>query len=264
MDSTAKGDNRTPIIAENLAIGYDGNPLTSGLDLELQGGIVTALLGSNGTGKSTLIKTLSGDLPAIEGRVWLRGRPVMEIQRKERARMLALVTTGSGMTGGLRVSELVELGRHPHTGYFGRISGSDREAVEAAMQAVGISHKRDSFVASLSDGERQKAMIARALAQECPVVIMDEPFSFLDVSARIEILRMLRDIAAERGTAILYSTHDVAQAMRMADYAWMFFPDRRFASGTPSALIERGDIDRLFDNPAIRFSRTENDFVDAR
>lgn len=264
MDSTARQDNNAPIEAENLAIGYDGNPLTSGLDLTLRGGIVTALLGSNGTGKSTLIKTLSGDLAAIEGSVRLGGRPVMEIPRKEKARMLALVTTGSGMTGGLRVRELVELGRHPHTGYFGRISGADREAVERAMQAVGISHKRDSFVASLSDGERQKTMIARALAQECPVVIMDEPFSFLDVSARIEILSMLRKIAAERGTAILYSTHDVAQAMRMADYAWMFFPDRRLTCGTPASLMESGAIDRLFDNPAIRFSRTQHDFVAAK
>lgn len=129
------------------------------------------------------------------------------------------------------------------------------------MRQVGIEYKSDEYVACLSDGERQKALIARALAQDTQVIILDEPFSFLDVSARIEILRLVTDLCHRSGRAILFSSHDIAQALRMTDMIWMLTTDRRFITGTPQEIIRRGDIDRLFDTPGIAFDPTQNDFI---
>ena len=253
----------SPLYTENLVIGYGGVPLCSCRDLLLDRGRVIALLGKNGTGKSTLIRTLTGDLHPVSGHVLLEGRELHQYTVRERAKMIALVSTSTGMSGGLTVEELVGLGRHPHIGWMGRLSDSDRHIVSNAMEDVGISFKKDSFVADLSDGERQKALIARAIAQQCPVIVMDEPFSYLDVSARIEILSLLKKIAREREAAILFSTHDVAQALRMADYIWMYYPDRRMVCGSPSEIVRNGEINCLFDNHSVVFSPEKDDFIEA-
>ncbi len=248
------------ISASGLSIGYKNNPIASDINLSVDTGDVTALLGPNGAGKSTLIKTLTGEIPPISGQVEILGKTLDSYSKKELAKMLAIVTTDPIQAGGLTVRELVGLGRQPHTGFFGRLSETDRKAVESAMSKTGISHKAEEYVAELSDGERQKTMIAKAIAQDTPVIVLDEPFSFLDVAARIEILSLLGSISAT-GKAILYSSHDVSQALRMASKVMLFTRDRQLVCGAPSQVIANGDLAKLFDSESVVFSPTENDFI---
>lgn len=256
----------TPALAiDNLSIGYGSKVVARNLDLQLWRGEVTALLGRNGIGKSTLIKTVTGNIPPLSGSVCVEGKPLSAFRKNQLARLVSIVSTSDALTGGLRLSEYVGLGRTPYTGIMGTLSGDDKNRVEEAMDLVGISHKRDNFFAQLSDGERQKGMIARALAQNTPVIIMDEPFSFLDVASRIEILLILKDIARKEEKAILFSTHEVTQALRMADRVWLFYPDEdggtaSIASGTPAEIVDSGLMQRLFDNPNIKFDEETMEF----
>ncbi len=247
---------------EHLSIGYGDKAIASDISISIYPGDVVALLGPNGVGKSTLMKTLTGELKAFEGSVCIFGKNVIEFSRKELSRLLAIVTTDSILAGGLTVKELVALGRQPHTGFFGRMSASDRKVTADAMRKVGIDHKKDSYVAQLSDGERQKAMIAKALAQETAIIVLDEPFSFLDVAARIEILSLLKEIAMG-GKAVLFSSHDVSQALRMASIAILFTPEGELISGTPEQLIANNEMSRLFPHRKVVFSDEAKDFIAA-
>ena len=246
----------------DLSIGYGEKIIASGLSIRIYPGDVASLLGPNGVGKSTLIKTLTGELEAVEGIVYVFGKDVESYSRKELSRLLAIVTTDSVLAGGLTVEELVGLGRQPHTGFFGRMDDDDRKATEEAMRRVGIIHKREAYVAELSDGERQKAMIAKALAQETAIIVLDEPFSYLDVAARIEILSLLKEIAAG-GKAILFSSHDVSQALRMASKAILFTPSGELISGTPARLIAERRLPLLFPRRNVVFSEEAKDFIAA-
>lgn len=245
----------------DLTIGYKDTVIASGLDITLFPGKVTAMLGENGAGKSTLIKTLTGEIKPLGGSIEICGKPLESYTPASLAKTIAIVTTGDIQAGGLRVKELVGLGRQPHTDFFGRLSAYDKRIVEEAMQSVGISHKADSYVATLSDGERQKALIARAIAQQTPLILLDEPFSFLDVASRVEILSLLIGSARENGTTILFSSHDVAQALRMADDILLFTPESGVTQASPLQLISSGRIKDLFPDRDVIFDSTQNDFV---
>lgn len=250
------------LLASGLSIGYRGRVLAENLNIDVRPGEVAALLGRNGIGKSTLLKTLTGELLPIKGKVEVCGRPLASLSRKEIAKMMAVVSTERVDAGALTVKELVSLGRHPYTGFFGGLAETDRKAVAEAMSSTGITYKSDAFVATLSDGERQKAMIARALAQQTPVLALDEPFSFLDVASRVGILAMLKRVATARGLAVLFTSHDVAQALRMADRVWIFSYDRRLSGGTPEEMIGSGAIETLFADSEIKFNPSQFDFVE--
>lgn len=254
-------DSKPILRAEDLSVGYKGKALVTGLNFSLYRGSLVALVGRNGVGKSTLLRTITTELPPVKGEIFLDGTPLKEWSRRRLASEIAVVTTEHLQVGALTVRELVNLGRDPHTGRLGRMTAEDRRAVQEAMDAVGIAYKADEYVACLSDGERQKALIARALAQDTPLIVLDEPFSFLDVSARVEILGLLRRLCHEHNRALLYSSHDIAQALRMADLIWMLTPERKFVEGSPETLIREGTINLLFNNPGVRFDASQNDFV---
>lgn len=252
------------IKTEGLAIGYKKAVVASDLNLSLRKGMVTALLGKNGVGKSTLIKTITGMIPPLGGRVIVKGCDLHDFRRRELAKTMALVSTDAGLAGALTVREVVSLGRQPFTGVFDRLNDSDIRIVEDALKAAGIVHKADSFVGTLSDGERQKTMIARALAQNSEIIIMDEPFSFLDVEGKIELLSLMKKIACENNSAILFSTHDVSQALRMTERIWMFAErDNRkiIIDKSPEELVASGDINLLFKSENIKFDSVQNDFI---
>ena len=232
------------LTTHNLTIGYrhggNAEALMSGIDVSLRRGRLTALLGSNGIGKSTLLRTISGIQPALEGEVRIDGRSIDTVRRSEMSKLLSIVFTDRTMAGGLTVRELVSLGRQPHTGFLGRLDAHDKEVVEHAVADVGVLHKIDSYVAELSDGERQKVMIAKALAQETPLIVLDEPTAFLDVASRIETLRLLSTLARNSGKAILLSTHDVAPTLLLADELWIIGKERKMQCGCTEDLVLAG------------------------
>ena len=250
-------EKKVVIQGKDLCIGYRTGKqekiVHQHLDFELRAGELTCLLGANGAGKSTLLRTLSASQPALGGELRILDKPVKEYTEKERSRTIGVVLTDKTFAGGLTVYELVALGRQPHTGFFGRLTKEDRRIVEEAMENVGIAHKSRSYTAELSDGERQKVMIAKALVQECTLILLDEPTAFLDVVSRIEIMHLLHRLATEQNKAILLSTHDIEQALVLADKLWLLTKGQGLQSGVTEDLILGHRMDTLFPHKDIRF-----------
>ena len=251
-------NNNAIYTTRDLAVGYRNGKnsvtLLSGLNLTLEKGKLVALLGQNGAGKSTLLRALTCDERPISGTIEVDGKNLLEMPQKQRSRILGLVSTERIQAGALTVTELVGLGRQPHTGFLGRLDDEDHEIVRQSMEDAGIIGKAEDYVASLSDGERQKAMIARALAQQTPIIILDEPTAFLDVASRIETMRLLQTLAHDRGKAVLLSSHDISQSLMLADELWLITTDRQVITGTTTDLLASGAMDRLFTNRSIHFN----------
>ena len=246
------------IEGKGLCIGYKTGKAVkqvhAGLDFKLRRGELTCLLGANGAGKSTLLRTLAASQPPLGGELDLLDKPVASYSERERSRTIGVVLTDKTQVGGLTVFELAALGRQPHTGFFGRLHTHDKEIIGHALEAVGISHKAQTYTAELSDGERQKAMIAKALVQECPLILLDEPTAFLDVVSRIEIMHLLHRLAQKEDKAILLSTHDIEQALVLADRLWLLTDADGLRCGTTEDLILSHAMDSLFPNASdIRF-----------
>lgn len=245
------------IQTRSLSIGYPvrgggKRVVHTGLDLALEAGCVTCLLGRNGAGKSTLLRTLCGLQPPLAGEVLLGGDPLRTLSAAALSMRVGVVLTVRDYPGGISVYELVSLGRYPHTGFFGSLGVTDHAAVREALEAVGIADKAGRLLSELSDGERQKAYIAKTLAQECPVILLDEPTSFLDVPSKLETWKTLRALAHGQGKAILLSTHDLDSALRMADRLWLL-PEAdadgtggAVICGTPAALAADGTLENFF------------------
>ena len=245
--------NQSEIVVEgrNLTIGYQvGKKRTevhSGLNFQLFRGELTCLLGANGAGKSTLLRTLAAAQPSLSGDLKLLGRDLSAYSERDLSRTIGVVLTDRTQAGGLTVYELVALGRQPYTGFFGRLDKTDKQLVEHALQAVEIAHKARCYMAELSDGERQKVMIAKALVQECPLILLDEPTAFLDVVSRIEIMNLLHRLAIEEKRAILLSTHDIEQALVLSDRLWLLSSTGGLECGVTEDLILNNRMDTLFD-----------------
>ena len=250
--------NKTIFATHDLAVGYrNGNEqvtLLKDLNLSLQKGKLVALLGQNGAGKSTLLRALTCDERPLAGKIEVNGKNLAEMSQKERSRVIGLVSTERIQAGALTVTELVGLGRQPHTGFLGRLDKEDHEIIHQAMVDSGIIGKANDYIASLSDGERQKAMIARALAQQTPIIILDEPTAFLDVASRIETMRLLQTLAHDRGKAVLLSSHDISQSLMLADELWLITTERHIITGNTTTLVAEGAMDRLFSNRSIHFN----------
>lgn len=245
---------------KGVSIGYGNHCVQRHLSFSLRRGELTSLLGANGAGKSTLMQTLATLLPRLEGHISLFGKEVSEYTERELSRNIGIVLTERATVGGLTVCELVALGRQPHTSFFGRLRSGDKTLVESAIQSVGLAEKSHSYMAELSDGERQKAMIAKALVQECPIILLDEPTAFLDAPSRIETTQLLRRIATTQKRAILLSTHDIDLAIRLSDRLWLLSHDG-LACGSPEDLILNHRIQSLFDNGKVAFDEGRGAFV---
>lgn len=250
--------------ATDLTIGYcNGRQQTvvaSGLNLELHKSTVTCLLGANGTGKSTLLRTLARQQPALSGHITINGRDLASARLQQVARMMSVVYTERTNAGALTAYETVSLGRQPYTGFFGRLDNADRQIVSDSLAAVGILSLANRYMATLSDGERQKVMIARALAQQSPVMILDEPTTFLDVASRLEVMALLSRLAKEFETAVLLSTHDIADALSIAGQLWLMKPNKTITCGITTELIDAGEMDELFPGRNVCFDSSAGDY----
>ncbi|MGN0214690.1 MAG: ABC transporter ATP-binding protein [Muribaculaceae bacterium] len=248
----------------NLCIGYrqkgHNAVILDNLNLSLERGSLVALLGANGAGKSTLLRTITAVQPPLGGSIEISGCDIFKLTQLERSRLIGIVNTDRVMVGALSVRELVSLGRQPYTGFLGRLSKHDKEIVNQAIADAGIAHKADCYVSQLSDGERQKAMIAKALAQKTPIIILDEPTAFLDVASRFETMRLLHNLAHSANKAILLSSHDISQSLLLADYVWAISSEKHVSAGNTEDLVLSGSIDNLFNSKALKFNRLSSDF----
>ncbi|MFP4323119.1 MAG: ABC transporter ATP-binding protein [Anaerolineales bacterium] len=249
---------------QHLSIGYAlarklPHVIAAGLNLSLAGGQLVCLLGPNGAGKSTLMRTLAGMQPVLSGRVLLGDQDIHRQTPRQRARLLSVVLTERPNLGLLNGYALVALGRHPYTGWTGRLSRYDEAIIHWAVDAVDAGALADKPVMELSDGQRQKLMLARALAQESELILLDEPTAFLDLPRRAEMMRLLRHIVADTGRAILLSTHDLDLALRSADGLWLM-AGGEVQVGSPEDLIINGAFEAAFKGEGVLFDRETGAF----
>ncbi len=230
---------------QHLAVGYR-RPLARDLSLCLRRGELVCLLGPNGAGKSTLMRTLLGMQRPLAGSVLVQGADARRISPAAMARTIAVVLTDRVEVGYMSVAELVALGRYPHTDWSGHLTDADYARVRWAMQVTDTAAFAQRQIAELSDGERQRVMIARALAQDTPLIMLDEPTAFLDLPHRVLVMALLRRLSREAERAILLSTHDLDLALRYADRLWLLGRDGTFIVGDPDELRRTKALARVF------------------
>ena len=223
------------------------------LELVARPGELITVIGPNGAGKSTLLRTLVGAQPPLAGRILLDGQDLATLSPRRRAQRLAVVLTEPVDVGMMTVEAVVTLGRLPYRSWLGRETARDRAAVDRALADAGVEDLRDRMLTDLSDGERQRVMVARALAQEPAVLVMDEPTAFLDVARRIELAAMLTRLTATTGAAIILSTHDLGFALRRADQVWLVGADATITASAPEDLAYGGTIASTFAGENMSF-----------
>lgn len=245
----------------NLVIGYAGHAVAGPMTATLGTGELCCLLGANGAGKSTLLRTLAAFLPALSGEIYLNGQGLDKIPPRQLSTMVGIVLTERIRTAGLTVRGMVAMGRSPYTNFWGRMTDEDMAEVEKAMQMVGIVPFANRQISTLSDGERQKVMIAKALAQGTPIILLDEPTAFLDFPSKVDVMLLLSRLAHEMGKSIFLSTHDLDLALQTSDRLWLMGRDMPLAVGTPRELASSGVLPRFFrgnhidfDAEALRFN----------
>ena len=221
---------------KGLKIGYKGQPLFPALDVVLHEGDHVALVGANGSGKTTLFKTLTGNLKPVEGQVELCGKPLETYSPNERAKLFSLVLTEKPDDLFLKVFDIVAAGRYPHSGLLAKLHEDDYLFIKEKLQITGVYHLIDRDFVSLSDGEKQKVMIAKALVQDTPIIYMDEPTAFLDYPSKVELMKLITRLAQEEQKTILYSSHDLELLMKHASTIWVVAKDKPLLAGTPNEL----------------------------
>ena len=241
----------------NLSTGYrnknDVRLVSENLSTAIYSGELTCLLGANGSGKSTLLKTLSAFLPPISGYIKVRGNNLLSYSSKSLARLIGVVLTDRCSIRNMYVRELVGMGRSPYTGFWGSLSSDDERIVDEALDFVNIRRLENRMVHTLSDGERQKVMIAKALAQQTPIIFLDEPTAFLDYPSKVEIMQLLNRLSKEADRTIFLSTHDLELALQIADRLWLMKRGSGVVTGTPEDLSLNGSLQDFFPNTGIYF-----------
>ncbi len=255
---------KSTIQLKDLTIGYttgkQATPIVSHIHEQLNSGELTCLLGANGIGKSTLLKTISGFLPLIDGSVSILNKPIQEYTPKQLAKVVSIVLTQRPSVFNMTVEELVATGRTPYTDLWGSISQEDQEVIDKALEDIGITHLKHRFIDTLSDGEKQKSLIAKALAQDTPIILLDEPTAFLDYPSKVEVMQLLQELTHTHKKTILLSTHDMELAYQIADKIWLFNKERQLYAGTPEDLALEGRIDEFFNNTGLKFDWTTGFF----
>lgn len=250
--------NKETIRLDDLSIGYSikkhhTKEVASHIQATIRSGELTCLLGENGVGKSTLLRTLSAFQPKLSGHIWLLGREVESYTDRQLSRIISVVLTERCEIRNMTVRDLVGMGRSPYTGFWGRLSPNDWEVVDRSIRLVGIEVLASRMVHTLSDGERQKVMIAKALAQETPIIFLDEPTAFLDYPSKVEIMQLLYRLIQTTEKTIFLSTHDLDLALEIADKIWLMERKQGITVGTPEDLALSGRLKSFFSGRGVVF-----------
>lgn len=250
--------NKETIRLDDLSIGYSikkhhTKEVASHIQATIRSGELTCLLGENGVGKSTLLRTLSAFQPKLGGHIWLLGREVESYTDRQLSRIISVVLTERCEIRNMTVRDLVGMGRSPYTGFWGRLSQNDWEVVDRSIRLVGIEVLASRMVHTLSDGERQKVMIAKALAQETPIIFLDEPTAFLDYPSKVEIMQLLYRLIQTTEKTIFLSTHDLDLALEIADKIWLMERKQGITAGTPEDLALSGRLKSFFSGRGVVF-----------
>lgn len=252
--------NKALLQTLHLNIGYKSHVVQADLCLSLQEGQMVCMLGKNGCGKSTLLRTLAGLQPPLAGSVLMRGEDSNSITMRQRAQLFSLVLTDRIDNSNMTVWDVVSLGRFPHNNWLGQLSVSDQQFVEEAIKKVKLEDKAYSYIHCLSDGERQRAMIARALAQDTPLILMDEPTAHLDLPNRVDTMLLLRELAHATHKTILLSTHELDLALQTADQIWLMSPQEGVITGIPEDLVLEGAFQKAFQADSFIFNPANGNF----
>jgi len=247
---------QTPAIQiNNLSIGYSLKPVAENLSATIFSGELTCLLGANGVGKSTLLRTLSGFFPQLSGEIFIFGKPIESYSGKELSQTIGIVLTEKVDVRDMTVHDLISLGRNPYTGFWGILNNVDETVVNKAIAYLKIEEHSNRSIHTLSDGERQKVMIAKALAQETPIIYLDEPTAFLDFPSKVEIMRFLHFLAVQSNKTIFLSTHDLELALQIADKLWLMDKEKGLTVGTPDELRKNGALENFFQCEGAYFDK---------
>lgn len=254
-----------PILeAKNLTVGYTSKSqkqiIATAIDFQLYPNKLISLLGLNGIGKSTLLRTLSGVQPILDGEILLENKSINSYTQADLATQISVVLTEKIPTNQLTVYEMVALGRIPYTDWMGNLKDTDLEIIQGALTAtetVAIQHKK---ITQISDGQLQKVLIARAIAQDTPIIILDEPSTHLDLYNKIMLFKLLKKLCQTQNKCILFSTHDMDLALQMSDELLLMRP-QGVLHGSTEDLIESAVLDSLFDDPSIRFNKEQKRFI---
>jgi iron complex transport system ATP-binding protein len=245
---------------ESLMIGYEKGrhaiPVYLPVNASGRRGEIIAVVGRNGIGKSTLLRSIAGLQKPLAGTIKINDREISEYSKTGLAQILGYVSTEVVKVNNMRVYDLVSLGRFPHTNWYGKIKHSDHEVVMNCLEMTGMTALADMLITEISDGERQKAMIARVLAQDAAIMVMDEPTAFLDITSRYEIIHLMHHLADKKAGTIVFSTHDLNVAISEADKIWLMLDDD-LKEGSPEDLMLEGSFDKLFLSPEVRFNAND-------
>lgn len=259
-------DKQTIMSAEHLSLGCQGKNGTphrgyENLAFRLHANQLTCLLGRNGAGKSVLLHTLAALQKPSAGELLLEGQPLSRYTPRELSRKIGFVPTDRIPPTSSDLHGWVAQGQQTRPGLFGHPGKKERLLIDEALETVGLAHKHATCITELSDGEKQKAIIAKALVQNCPLLLLDEPTAYLDLESRIEIMALLRKITREQDKTILLSTHDIEQALLQADNLWILSPERGLLCGMTEELALKGELDSLFPSGKLRFDHTKGRFL---
>ena len=234
--------------------------MQSDLNLKLQAGELVCLIGPNGTGKSTLLRTLAGLQKPLEGKIKIDNNELEKLSQHAKAMLIALVLTDKIDIDNATVLDIVSFGRHPYSNWWGNTTEEDEQKVLESIEMVHLTHKKEVSLSELSDGERQRVMIAKALAQDTPIIMLDEPTAHLDLPNRVEIMLLLHKLAHKTNKAIILSTHELDMALQAADRIWLITNENGVESGVPEDLVFNGSFNRAFESKSYYFNADNGNF----
>ena len=232
---------------KDLHAGYGGIEIVHGVSFSVASGKILTFIGQNGSGKSTLLKTLSGHIPPISGEIMINGRNVSSLSRSEHAKLVSAMLTDRPKTEMMTCRDVVETGRFPYTGTFGLLGEKDKRSVAEAMELTDTSGLSDKYFSEISDGQKQRVMLARAVCREPKVLLFDEPTSFLDIHYKLTFLEMLDRLRKERNIAIVMSLHETDLASRISDTVMLLKNGECTGIGDPGVLLDRNALIKHFD-----------------